>query len=304
MTNTKNSKNLNPIELIGKGTERACYIHPGDTNKVIKVPHRTGQNQNRIEAIYYEHLKNRGADLSQVAKYYGWVNIDGQQGLIFERVVNYDGKPSPTLSKVVFDRLLKKKPIWHLLEALQQYLVNNRIIFADISEDNLLCQEYAKDEYRLVIIDGLGARKSGLKFFLQRHCTPYIDHTARYQWKKMELRLRRLFALRKSQSQTLKEALDNSIINKKDLSIPLNRFHQRLQEEKIVLPYASLKHIIFRKTKKGNLKLIAPGKLKDYHLGSQRLLLRYCRPYTRYKLKNQWKVINKKIDRILQKNKN
>lgn len=216
--------------------------------------------------------------------------------------MNYDGKPSPTLSQVVFDRLLKKKQIWELLEQLQQYLIGNRINFADISEGNLLCQEHEKNEYRLVIIDGLGARKTGIKFFLQRHCTPYINQTAQYQWKKMELRTRRLFALRKPQSQTLKDALEKGNINGKDLKVALNTFHERLQKKKIILPYASLKHIIFRKTKKGNLKLITTGKLKNYHLGSQRLLLRYCHPFTEYKLKSQWKVINKKIDRALKSN--
>ena len=71
------------------------------------------------------------------------------------------------------------------LKSLQQFLEVNTIVFADVSESNILCCRDERGDYRLVIIDGLGTRHLGFKFWLQCHCPPYIHYKLRRQWNKL-----------------------------------------------------------------------------------------------------------------------
>lgn len=297
----KISKHLKPANLIGKGNERICYTHPTDESKLIKVQYRQDRNQNLIDAIYYAHLKKQGADFTHIANCYEWIDIDTHKGLIFEKVTDYNGQCSQTLSVVVLNHILNKKQTWALITELQQYLIKNRIIFADISEDNILCQEHSPGEYRLVIIDGLGARNLGLKFFLQRKFTPYTNSTIQHQWTKLFLRVNRLLELSEPHSQTLKAAILNHSLDESQLTKPLKNFKKYLQKEKIILPYVSLKHIIIRKTKTGKYEIIAPSKPNQHHLGLRRWALRHFPLYTHNQLRNQWQLLEKKINQALQK---
>lgn len=52
---------LNESLLIAKGGERACYLHPLDNSKVIKILYTQGNhnNQNKLEYIYINDLKRK-----------------------------------------------------------------------------------------------------------------------------------------------------------------------------------------------------------------------------------------------------
>ena len=55
--------------FLAKGGERACYIHPTDKTKVIKVLNTLGNhnNQNDLEYSYIQYLRKHNKDLSQLS---------------------------------------------------------------------------------------------------------------------------------------------------------------------------------------------------------------------------------------------
>ena len=87
---------LNEKQFIGKGSERACYIDPRDENKVIKVVHVTISlnNQNELDYIYMKYLIKKNSDLSLLPRCYGYVDTNLGQGLIFDRIIDFDLEPS------------------------------------------------------------------------------------------------------------------------------------------------------------------------------------------------------------------
>ncbi len=171
--------------LLGKGNERLCYIHPADETKVIKITYKNIRNQSMIEYIYYEYLEKRGVDFSHITHCYGWIDIDDTKGLVFDRVSNSDGSKIFSLSQSIKENILNLNHHKKLLKELENYLLKNYIIFADVSLENILCVKQEDGDYKLVIIDGLGSRHLGIKFWLYRHVIFYTKYKLKHQWKKV-----------------------------------------------------------------------------------------------------------------------
>ena len=180
-------KALDDTLLLAKGNERWCYIHPDDDSKVIKITHKVkdGRSQNLLEAAYYRCLQEKGTPLTHLADCYGWIEIAGQKGLVFERIRDYDGNTALTLNQIIRGKLLSLEKIKSLLDDLIDYLEENKIVFVDSSFDNIICQRLKDGSYRLVIIDGLGGRRLGWKFWLYCHLPVYLNYKVKRQGKKV-----------------------------------------------------------------------------------------------------------------------
>ncbi len=78
---------------LAKGEERKCYIHPQDSSKIVKLEYSnaTGRNQNDLDIYYHEYLARKKVSFKHMAKYYGVVNTNKGSGVVFERVVDYNG---------------------------------------------------------------------------------------------------------------------------------------------------------------------------------------------------------------------
>ncbi len=178
---------LNDSLLLGKGNERLCYVHPDDPSKIIKVPyrHRNARSQNRLEALYLAYLEKKGASFAHIARCYGSVDVEGEKGLVFERVIDSDGSRSMTFSDIVRQKIITPEQAEELLDELHGYLVENNILFVDVSLDNIMCRREEDGSYRLIIVDGLGARRPGFKFWLYRHLPPYAAYKVKRQWPKV-----------------------------------------------------------------------------------------------------------------------
>ncbi len=173
--------------LLGKGHERLCYIHPGDNTKVIKIPHKKQKtrNQNELESTYYEYLNRTNVDFSHIAVCYGHVMINDSIGLVFDRVMNSDKSLPLTFAEAVKSKTFSKEYAESLLNDLKRYLEKNCIVFADIGLDNIMCPKQDNGEHKLVIVDGLGARRPGLKLWLYTHIPLYARYKIKSQWKKI-----------------------------------------------------------------------------------------------------------------------
>jgi len=176
-------EHLDKNKLLAKGNERLCYIHPNDDTKVIKITHKKdgGRSQNLMEATYYECLKKRGTPMTHLANCYGWVKAGAEEGLMFERVSDADGKTSKTLNEMIRKDSLTIEQVKGLLEELMRHIQDEKIIFVDSSFDNIVCKHLVDGSYRLVIIDGLGGRRPGLKAWSYCHLPFYRDYKVKRQ---------------------------------------------------------------------------------------------------------------------------
>ncbi|RXI28674.1 YrbL family protein [Aliarcobacter trophiarum] len=173
--------------LVARGGERDCYIHPLDSTKVIKVLYinnKINRNQNTLEYKYFKFLEKQNVPLSHITKCYGYIDTDLGEGLIFDRVYDYDGKTSMTFLDIIIKNRLTKDVRDKMVEELKEYLFKYNILFVDIALYNVLCCEYEKDRYKLVIIDGLGGRRVGIKFFLYLNSKIFTKYKIRKSWKR------------------------------------------------------------------------------------------------------------------------
>jgi thymidylate kinase len=170
--------------ILGKGNERTCYADPMHTNRCIKTGTKgnNGREQNRLEHYYLSSLLHRAVPFDYIPRYYGWVATTNGKGLLFERIVGRDGNPAPSLGKVLIDRFVDCDTLRRLLEELYIYLHQNAIVFADISLNNILLGTTPHGEERLYIIDGLGARRYGIKLWLQTNIKWVARNKLNKQW--------------------------------------------------------------------------------------------------------------------------
>ncbi len=182
---------LKHTPVLGQGSERRCYQHPEDDSKVIKVAYKGGKNrsQNKIESVYYQHLLSCHADLSMLAGYFGQTMTDLGPGLIFERVCNYDGSDAISLLEALEQQTVSEELIRTLIKRLANYLNENAILFVDVGFANILLPRQADNSYRISVIDGIGSRHPGFKFFIYRHIRPLRTYKIKKQLKIIEARL-------------------------------------------------------------------------------------------------------------------
>ena len=144
-------------EPIGKGRERACYVHPEDPRKAIKIPTGAATEQTRRDIRFYRRLKQRGLkQLRHVPTYYGWAQTNLGKGIVVDLIRNYDGEISRPLNWY----LAQGVPIEEFdafLDELKQSFLDDLIIFNhDMTIGNLLLQKSSTSSAHLVAIDGLG----------------------------------------------------------------------------------------------------------------------------------------------------
>ena len=163
------------------GTKRDCYFHPDDEDKVIKVipPEKSPKvlhsqklwlrrmlqspetfNANRTESEKFEKLERNLGKLEEVlphlVKYFGKIETDLGEGLVFQAIKNYDGTISETVDDASQTGGYEKET---LLEALKKFSLNKHdaVIFNDVGKQNVVIQVLNADHssYKLWIVDGI-----------------------------------------------------------------------------------------------------------------------------------------------------
>ncbi len=151
---------LKDEDFIAKGNERACYYHPNDKTKTIKITfennNRKDSKQSEKEIKYYKQLKNKGLNNWQhLPKYFGEVQTNKGNGFIIELIKDYDGKISKSFAYYLKKYDLKKYE--KQVEIYKQYFLKYCIIFNyGMMPKNILLRKLSKKESELVLIDGLG----------------------------------------------------------------------------------------------------------------------------------------------------
>jgi len=177
---------LSNAPLIGKGNERACYAHPQDNDKAIKITlkHKAKRNkQTKTEIKYYKKLLKRGLnDWSHLPKFYGEIQTNKGKGYVVEVIKDYDGEVSKSFAHYMNKEGFKKYQ--KELNDLKHYFLNHCIIFNyGMMPKNLLLRKRSKNKFELVLIDGLG----DVSYLTIQNIIPYFARQRiKRRWKKFE----------------------------------------------------------------------------------------------------------------------
>lgn len=145
--------------LIGKGLHRECYVHPDDSSLCIKVVVSGNIDENRREAAYYARLARRGVSWDMLPRFHGLEQTSLGEGAVFDLIRDHDGPVSHTLAHYLGSPELTSKHAVALHQALidlKKYLLDNRIITMTLKPKNILFQQSAGGQGRLIIVDNIG----------------------------------------------------------------------------------------------------------------------------------------------------
>lgn len=168
---------LSPQLFVAEGTDRKCFRHPSDERRCIKVLHAdTRPGRFWRELRYFRSLQRRGVDFSHLTPYRGLVDTNQGHGAIFDMVLDDDARISRSLHHYLGknDGEFNARMIEEM-ERLKQNLYDQWIVFHDLNPTNILVKRLGYDEYRLVVIDGIG----------HNHFVPLASYSARFARKKL-----------------------------------------------------------------------------------------------------------------------
>lgn len=184
------------LELIGKGNERLVLKHPEEPQKIIKLNHNqiSARSQNEIEALYFDHLRQKKINSMHLPRYFGKISIEEKTGLIFEKIENDDGSPAMHLDELLRKNILTRPEIRDLLNQLYLDMLKNNIVFADVSPANIVCKKNRDGSFTFVVIDGIGSRHKSFKLWLYMHVGIYAKYKMHKQFNLLLNIVERFFA--------------------------------------------------------------------------------------------------------------
>ncbi len=144
--------------LIAKGDDRTCYFHPHDKNLCVKILHQnTDISVNHREIKYYHHLIKKNISWDMLARFNCVARTNLGEGMVFELIRDADGSVSKTLDHYLrLDQESMNSKILALIDELQHYILAQGIIIRDLITRNLLMKKTDDQNYKLVIVDGIG----------------------------------------------------------------------------------------------------------------------------------------------------
>ena len=197
---------LNENLLIGKGRNKAVYLHPNNPDRCIKINVRSSDDH-LTEMGYRKSRKRRHLpESSLLVRYYGAVETNLGEGFVFERVHDYDGAMSITIEdliKLEIESRKERKSVKELLESekeippvtkvlyrFREVLFKDNIIIPDMWPFNYMVQFVSLAEWRVRIVDDLGSPTLIPIIY-------YIDFLGkshvRRRWRKFILRIAQIY---------------------------------------------------------------------------------------------------------------
>lgn len=147
--------------VVGIGHHRMCYIDPEDISKCIKViynPSKHATQEVRRELAYYKRLQKSLKDWSGIPKYYGEVKTNLGTGYVYDRTIDFDGKPSQTMQERYQDlkEPQQREEMLTLVKKLDDYLTKNHIVTMSLKPFNILCHRISETKIEPMICDNIG----------------------------------------------------------------------------------------------------------------------------------------------------
>ncbi|RXI28675.1 hypothetical protein CRU89_01600 [Aliarcobacter trophiarum] len=249
---------LSNDDIFDKGGLRKVFVHPEDSSKIIKVSSFDDNGQNELEASYYNHLRTQKISYKHISKYFGEIETNLGHGVVFEKITNYDNTKCLDLEQFIKQKIVSRSYLDELITELRDNILSNNILFYDVGLSNILSQEYEKNRYKLVIIDGLGGRyKENLNFHLRLKYKFLSIRKIKEQWDKFEKVFKNeadivydnIFLWDKYSDQP--NIIKNGEFKKRVRKLHLNDFIKMIFTTIYVLPFS----ILFMKFFKGKIEV-------------------------------------------------
>lgn len=172
-------------QKIGSGNDRDCWRHPVVPEWCVKVarPEQL-RPQNEIEFHYGRFLAQRGVYGPHIPRIHGWAHTHLGRGLVVDLIQQPDASPAPTLGEALSQGLITTHQAVRLVQEAFGWLVQHDVILSDYSVSNMLACRASNQRWRLVFVDGLGARHFGLNYWINRN----LGFKARQKARKYEQR--------------------------------------------------------------------------------------------------------------------
>jgi len=178
---------LSHLKPFAGGCKRNCYFHPDDENKVIKIipPDKSPKvlhsqklwirrlfhspeslDANRTEREKFEKLEKRLGNLKQkipyLVEYFGEVETDLGEGLVFAAIRNFDRTVSESMENASDSGGYDKAELLKALDVMNQSR-GDATIYNDVGENNVVVQILESDheagpEYKFWVVDGIQCR--------------------------------------------------------------------------------------------------------------------------------------------------
>jgi len=190
--------------LIGRGTLRACYLHPENSALIIKVglaDRAGGEDANRKEFLSYRNIRQRHATLDHVSHCHGFVDTDRGEGLVCDCIRDSGGEIARTLwDIVVYDDACDIANILEAAGVLCDYLIANDLFLFDINLKNIVLRKGREDDWRAYAIDLKGPfdnkeflqLSSRITFLgrrkLKRRATQLLDRIVQFREQREQLK--------------------------------------------------------------------------------------------------------------------
>ncbi len=187
---TRNVVELSDASIIARGSERTCYIYPGQTHKCIKVRNSDSSysKQQQREEKYFSRLRKRKIPWEHTPAYYGPVDTSLGRGLVFSLVRDFDGRISKNLADTIKQGGVSD--IGADLQKLKVFFYKWSILTCDMNLTNFLVQWMSPDKKRLVMIDGLGNREF---IPISEICAFMSAVKMRRRWRRFDRKLEQLY---------------------------------------------------------------------------------------------------------------
>lgn len=168
--------NLSNGNLVAQGDHRACYRHPEDPTKCLKILHedwrqinrrlndplkyfrsRTHFHENRIEAKELAKIVRKcGPRMRQhFPQSYGFCETDLGSALITDFIQDSDGTPAHTLKSYIWKHGYTDKAR-KAIEAFWSFLLSEAIIVRDPDPYNICLAQLADGNLQAYLVDGYG----------------------------------------------------------------------------------------------------------------------------------------------------
>ncbi len=149
---------ISDAHLIGKGSERGCYVHPEHSARCIKINHSAVTKQSDNELEYLTILQKRNISWRHIPQFYGTVETNLGNGMVYDLIRDYDGEVSNTLAHYLRGETNcdEARQIVAALKQFRHYLLSQHIMVRDPNTTNFALQKCSPDSVQLVLIDGIG----------------------------------------------------------------------------------------------------------------------------------------------------
>ena len=192
--------------LIGKGAHKKVYTDPTDTGRCIKIPHITPDADLEKELQYRRARARRNLKSKMLPAYYGTVQTNLGTGYVFERVQDFDGKTSRTISQLLAEASADKTRIPFVETVMQKFkmmLFDELLVTSNMEAVNFAVQRISEKEFTIRVTDNIGS-----PVFIP--LAYYVDYFARRRIKRYWVRF--LNQMQKKYPSVMTEVLKNKLL--------------------------------------------------------------------------------------------